>query len=205
MNPGEPLIRLIVLADDPLVRADLASALDDREQFNVVAQFPRSELKDLDLDLIRAEILLIDEGWGGSEHQSGEEMLDLPVLRMVDPAEIVSRTHLSIDSVISREASPEAIGIALQAVLMGWIVRDPLSTGRGRRRAEDIDYETLTEREREVLELVADGLTNRAIANQLEISENTVKFHVNAILSKLNAQSRTEAVMVAARVGLIPL
>ena len=205
MDPGEPLIRLIVLADDPLVRAGLASALDDGEQFNVLAQFPLSELQDIDLDVIQAEILLIDEGWGGSEAKPGEAMPDLPVLRMVDPAELPSRAYSSIGSVISREASADAIGIALQAVLVGWIVRDPLSTRGGHRDGEDTDFKPLTDREHEVLELIADGLTNRAISNQLEISENTVKFHVNAILSKLNAQSRTEAVMVAARVGLIPL
>ena len=205
MGPGEPLIRLIVLADDPLVRAGLASALDDGEQFNVLAQFPLSELQDIDLDIIQAEILLIDEGWGGSEAKPGEVVPDLPILRMVDPAELTSRAYSSSSSVISREASADAIGIALQAVLMGWIVRDPLSTRGGHRGGEDTDFETLTDREQEVLELIAEGLTNRAISNQLEISENTVKFHVNAILSKLNAQSRTEAVMVAARVGLIPL
>ncbi len=52
---------------------------------------------------------------------------------------------------------------------------------------------------------MAEGLTNKSIAFNLDISEHTVKFHVNAILSKLNAQSRTEAVMQATRLGLIPL
>jgi DNA-binding NarL/FixJ family response regulator len=52
---------------------------------------------------------------------------------------------------------------------------------------------------------MAEGLSNKAIASQLSISEHTVKFHVNAILRKLGAQSRTEAVIVAARSGLIPI
>ena len=63
----------------------------------------------------------------------------------------------------------------------------------------------LTPRELQVLQLLAEGLANKAIAHQLDISEHTVKFHVNSILSKLNAQSRTEAVMQATRLGLIPL
>ena len=63
----------------------------------------------------------------------------------------------------------------------------------------------LTDREHEVLTLVSEGLTNKAMAAQLEISENTVKYHVNSILSKLGAQSRTEAVVTAARSGLLPL
>ena len=65
--------------------------------------------------------------------------------------------------------------------------------------------EELTARERDVLALVADGRSNREIASALSISEHTVKFHVNAILSKLGAQSRTEAVVRATRLGLLLL
>ena len=65
--------------------------------------------------------------------------------------------------------------------------------------------EELTKREHEVLKLLAEGLSNRSIAVQLEISEHTVKYHVNSILRKLGAQSRTEAVVRATRSGLILL
>jgi len=65
--------------------------------------------------------------------------------------------------------------------------------------------EELTPRERHVLQLLAEGLPNKAIADRLGISEHTVKFHVSAIMSKLGAQSRTEAVTRAARLGLIIL
>jgi DNA-binding NarL/FixJ family response regulator len=65
--------------------------------------------------------------------------------------------------------------------------------------------EELTPRELEVLQLLAEGLSNKAIAYRLDISEHTVKFHVNAILGKLSAQSRTEAVVQATRLGLIIL
>lgn len=63
--------------------------------------------------------------------------------------------------------------------------------------------EELTQREVELLQLVAKGLTNRALAQQLCISENTVKYHIRKILQKLNAQNRTEAVAYAMRAGLI--
>jgi DNA-binding NarL/FixJ family response regulator len=65
--------------------------------------------------------------------------------------------------------------------------------------------EALTPRELDVLQLMAEGLANKAIAQKLGISDHTVKFHVNAIMSKLNAQSRTEAVVRATRLGLIIL
>jgi DNA-binding NarL/FixJ family response regulator len=56
-----------------------------------------------------------------------------------------------------------------------------------------------------VLQLLAEGLANKAIAQRLQVSEHTVKFHVNAILGKLNASSRTDAVVRATRLGLIIL
>lgn len=63
--------------------------------------------------------------------------------------------------------------------------------------------EELTPREREVVQLLAEGLPNKAIADRLQITEHTVKYHVAAILAKLGAQTRTEAVARAARLGLI--
>ena len=65
--------------------------------------------------------------------------------------------------------------------------------------------ERLTAREMEVLQLLSEGLPNKVIAQKLGVSEHTVKFHVNAIMGKLGAQSRTEAVVRATRLGLILL
>ncbi len=56
-----------------------------------------------------------------------------------------------------------------------------------------------------MLKLLAEGLPNKGVASRLEVSEHTVKFHVNSIMGKLNAQSRTEAVILATRLGLLPL
>jgi DNA-binding NarL/FixJ family response regulator len=57
----------------------------------------------------------------------------------------------------------------------------------------------------DVLGLLAEGLSNKAMAQRLDVSEHTVKFHLNAIMSKLGAQSRTEAVVLATRLGLVSL
>jgi DNA-binding NarL/FixJ family response regulator len=65
--------------------------------------------------------------------------------------------------------------------------------------------ESLTDRELQVLSRLAEGLSNKQIAARLGISEHTAKFHVNAILGKLGVQSRTEAVVRAARLGLLML
>jgi len=73
------------------------------------------------------------------------------------------------------------------------------------RREDILPAEDLTAREHQVLQLLAEGLSNKAIAQRLQISEHTAKFHVAAILAKLEAHSRTEAVIKAVRQGLIIL
>jgi DNA-binding NarL/FixJ family response regulator len=77
--------------------------------------------------------------------------------------------------------------------------------GTGVSRDDDVLIEALTDRETEVLELLADGLSNKAIGARLGISDQTVKFHVASIAGKLGARNRTEAVRLAARRGLLSL
>ena len=72
-----------------------------------------------------------------------------------------------------------------------------------RRGAGEIPTEPLTPRELEILAMMAEGMRNRAIAQRLGISTHTVKFHIAAILDKLNARSRTEAVTIGLRQGLL--
>jgi DNA-binding NarL/FixJ family response regulator len=109
-----------------------------------------------------------------------------------------------------RDVSAAELGAAVQAVANGFTVLDPevaAVLARERRpaaSAEPLD-EPLTERELEVLRELALGLPNKTIALRLGISEHTVKYHVGEILGKLEAASRTEAVMLAARRGLLPL
>ena len=75
-----------------------------------------------------------------------------------------------------------------------------LRVGEGDR---NLPVESLTAREMDVLQLLAEGAANKEVARSLAISEHTVKYHVNGILGKLDAQSRTEAVVRATRAGLI--
>jgi DNA-binding NarL/FixJ family response regulator len=92
-------------------------------------------------------------------------------------------------------------GLAADALLMAL---EPESVSR-RRAAPEVVEEPLTPREVQVLELLAEGLANKAIADRLGISDQTVKFHVAAILGKLGVANRTEAVRVAVRRGLIAM
>ena len=109
-------------------------------------------------------------------------------------------------AVLLRSADGERLLAALRTVATGLSVFEPslfrslLST-----RAAARDGLLLTPREAEVLSLMAEGLSNKLIADRLKISDHTAKFHVNAILNKLDAETRTEAVVSAARRGLLML
>ena len=106
--------------------------------------------------------------------------------------------------VLTRLADGPRIASAVRSVLHGLLVLDqrltPLMPLPGITTTNAVE---LTPREREVLELLALGLPNKTIGTKLGISEHTVKFHVNSILGKLGAQSRTEAVARATRMGLV--
>jgi DNA-binding NarL/FixJ family response regulator len=97
---------------------------------------------------------------------------------------------------------------AVMAVAEGLVTVDP-AFDESLRPARELPslplVEELTPRELEVLQVLARGLSNKAIGYHLDISEHTVKFHVNAIMSKLGAQSRTEAAVRATQMGLVIL
>ena len=108
--------------------------------------------------------------------------------------------------VVTPDASPEELEAAVAAVVEGLVVLPRLLTVRvlHSTAAEDLD-EPLTNREREVLELLAQGLSNKLIARRLHISEHTVKFHISSLYAKLDVSSRAEAVSRGARYGLLSL
>ncbi len=109
---------------------------------------------------------------------------------------------------LTREASAEELAAAIHAVARRLLVVDPRliepATARPDGRSQE-SVDPLSPRELDVLRRMAEGWPNKEIARELGISEHTVKYHVSAILSKLGARSRTEAVAVAARRGLIAL
>lgn len=116
-----------------------------------------------------------------------------------------------VRSVLPRSAATEEIVAAVLAVATGLVVLHPdlmedwLPHTESTARALPMPIQALTPREIEVLRMLALGLGNKSIASRLSISEHTVKFHVSSIFTKLNARTRTEAVTLGARLGLIML
>ena len=147
------------------------------------------------------EAVVWDVGRGGLDAPEGAV---LALARDVDGARAALAAGAS--GVLARDGDPARIAAAVAAVAAGLRVLDErfdalLDLGP---REEGPD-EPLTAREQEVLELLAAGLSNRLIGRRLGTSEHTVKFHVNALLQKLAAKNRTDAVVKATRMGLLTL
>jgi len=131
-----------------------------------------------------------------------------------DPGWVRSALRASLNAIIARDAAREDIQLALQAAEAGLVLLHPTSASgliQESSLRETVDNiteelaEELTARESEVLRLVSMGLGNKEVAGRLAISEHTVKFHISSILGKLHAGSRTEAVSLGIRRGLIPI
>ena len=117
-----------------------------------------------------------------------------------------------VKAILPRDALSEEIFSAIQAVHAGFVILDPEVTQELARHVHlastdrvPAALDELTTREIEVLRMMADGLGNKQIASRLGISDHTIKFHISSILDKLGASSRTEAVTLGIRMGLILL
>lgn len=203
-------IRLLIVADDPLARAGLVTMFEDREEIALVGQMTGGEGMAEELDLYRPDVLVWDLGWDADEAPLEIADLDVPTLALLPHAELAADAWAAgAAGLLMRDSGGARLVSAVQAVAQQLHVFDE-QTSDFLKKSDVLNQETplaepLTPREQEVLQLLAEGLSNRAIAQELEISEHTVKFHVNAIMGKLDAQSRTEAVVRATRLGLILL
>ena len=126
-----------------------------------------------------------------------------PTLWLIPP-DAGAVTVTGAASMLGVPTNRERLATAIRAAASGLTVRDP-AVDTGEASLADLDVETLTPREEEILRLLARGRSNKGIAADLGLSEHTVKYHVSAILAKLRAESRTEAVAVAARRGWVML
>lgn len=214
-------LRILIIAEDLLVRAGLAALLNGQESVQVVGQlgFADDVLDAIEADEVDA--LLWDCGWNAEaalerllplfDDEDGAEDLP-PVVALLPDGDHAAALILRLNATgaggaLLRDTEPEAIAVALLASVQGLLVLEPALADSVLTESAlpDTLIDALTPREMDVLQLLAEGLPNKIIAQQLDISDHTVKFHVNAIMGKLNAQSRTEAVVRATRLGLILL
>src|SRR5215210_5475420 len=206
---GDPA-RVFVVAPTPFARAGLRSILEGAEvgadvlvvgEANSVVELvpPGADVVVVagDDPLEEAARAVAEEGTQAILLLS-EDDRSVPVLREFAPRGW---------GIVAPDAPPEEIPAAITAVARGLVVLPRDIAGRllqGTAMVEE-PTEPLTAREREVLGLLGRGLSNKMIARELRISEHTVKFHVSSIYAKLGVASRTEAVSLGARLGLILL
>jgi DNA-binding NarL/FixJ family response regulator len=217
-----PPLRVLVVAEDPLARGGLAALLSAEEDLVVAGRAAPGEDLPATSEALPADVIAWDVGWQGQAGLArlSESALDLPVLALVsDEEDAAQALAAGAAGALSRNADAARISAALKAIARSMIVVDAefsRAVDQWRRSRAESDsqpaagdepplLEELTAREVDVLRLLAEGLPNKTIAQRLDISEHTVKFHVNSLLGKLGASSRTEAVVRATRLGLILL
>jgi DNA-binding NarL/FixJ family response regulator len=218
-SEDEKMMVRIVLADDhPIVREGLRAVLETQSDFEVVAEVENGREAVSAVTRLQPDILLLDlemPTLDGVETTRtlhiafvAHELSGLPriiVFTAFDNDErIIHAIQAGADGYLLKGAPREDIFRAIRIALEGGSLLQPLVASKLMQHIGQ-PVETLTERELEVLHLLARGMPNKEIAHALVISERTAKFHVSSIMGKLGATNRTEAVSLAAQKGIIVL
>jgi len=212
-------IRILIADDHPVVQDGLVAVLSTQPDFEIVGRAVNGvevlrmvEIHNPDIVLLDLEMPEMD-GIEALQHLR----VDHPQVKAIaftafDTDErIVGAVKAGAKGYLLKGAPSQELFEAIRVVSAGGSLLQPVVAskliervrGEGEQRQEG--FAKLTEREMDVMNLLAQGKTNKEIAVELVISERTVKFHVSSILGKLGAGNRTEAVTIAARKGLVTL
>jgi DNA-binding NarL/FixJ family response regulator len=206
------MIRVLIAAPTPALRAGL-QALVATAELQIVGV--AATLATPDADISTADVLLLaDEELLADAARIIPHDARLALLLLAGDgraATLLRSLPLAGWGILPLDSSPAELQAALMAVAYGLValpapLGEQLLGPRGPVAVPALDQpDPLTAREREVLQLVSQGLSNKLIARELQVSEHTVKFHVSSIFAKLGAASRTDAISRGARQGLITL
>jgi NarL family two-component system response regulator LiaR len=214
-------IRILVADDHPVVRDGLVAMLNTQEDFLVVGQSSSGVETVTQAVQLRPDLVLMDlemPEMDGVEAlrriRASQADAKVIVFTAFDTDErILSAVQAGARGYILKGAPREEIFRAIRVVSQGGSLLEPVVATKLMRQVADKERaedqlgvpEALTPREKEVLQLLAQGMTNKEIASVLVITERTVKFHVSSILQKFDRGNRTEAVRTALELGLIEL
>jgi len=215
--------RVLVAAASAVVRAGLEAVVASGPGLTVVGHASDLDETTRQAEALQPDVVLLDYAWDdvalvpGLHALGAGDHVPAVVVLTERPAALWAALglHSGVRAVLPREATAEEIVAAVAGAAVGLIVLHPETAEealrfevRGpafREAGTQAPAQPLTPREVEVLQMLAEGLGNKIIARRLGISEHTVKFHVGSIFTRLGATSRTEAVTLGVRQGLILL
>ena len=211
------MVAIAIFSIDPAIRRSLERLLRESSSFSIVGVVDDPAAISLLIDQNHVTVVLADvpplerlADWRLQHNQTAFVIF----VDGADEENSLDALYAGARAILPRTAKPDEIVTAIKAVTNGLAVLPsellPMLLSGASLVGEllddnDADRARLTPRELEVLAAMADGVSNKAIARRLGISFHTAKFHVAAILAKLNADSRTEAVARAAQLGLVML
>ena len=197
------MTRVIIVDDHPVVREGLVAALDGKNGVTVAASYGNADDALRAADRVKPDVVILDLELPGTSGLDAIGGFSAPVLVLTAYAadEDVERALAAGARGYLLKGSPlHEIESAIAAVARGETSLDSRVAGRVINRDH---RDRLSNRERDVMRLVAAGDSNKQIAARLGITERTVKFHVTSILTKLGAENRAQAVAIAAEKHLI--
>ena len=216
MNIEAKPLRVVLAEDHRLVREGLRAILEANDEFTVVGEAVDGHECVAAVERLQPDILLLDvsmPGRGGLD--ALRDLADRPhgakillVTASIDREDIAAALQLGARGIVLKEAASEALLSAIRTVVSGglWLgdaaVSELMSADRPRPRQSGRSAFGLTPREREILDSITAGLSNREIAESLGLSEQTVKHHLSSIFDKTGTSSRLELALFAVRNGL---
>ncbi|MEE4022563.1 response regulator transcription factor [Gordonia sp. PKS22-38] len=209
-------IRTMLVDDHALLREGMRSLLDRETVVEVVGEAASMDTALAEVNRCRPDVVVVDLKLSAGADYEGLRLVAELARRHPGVATLVLTTFLDEDLVVRavkagargyvvKDVDTTELVRAIQAVSGGGSAFDPRSAEIVLRTVsgEGDAPEALTEREREILRLLAEGLSNKRIGQTLYISESTVKFHIRNIIRKLGVSKRTDAVYIASKRGLI--
>lgn len=213
MTETKQTIRLLVVDDHPVVRDGLVMVLGTQPDFAVVGEAGDGAQAVEQACAVMPNVILLDLEMPGVDGLSALHLLRqrAPDVRVIvftafDTDErIIKAVQAGAKGYLLKGAPRAELFEAIRVVAAGGSLLQPVIASKLMRHISEPAADVLTEREMDVLRLMATGMPNKEIAAALVVTERTVKFHISAILSKLGATNRTEAVRVAVQRGLVRL
>ncbi len=209
------MIKVLFVDDHEMVRIGVSSYLSAQPDIEVVGEADDGKISvELALEL-RPDIILMDlvmkemDGIEATRRiiESWPEAKIIIVTSFIDDEKVYPALEAGATSYMLKTSKASEIAEAVRKTYHGQSVLEPEVTGkmmvRMRQKEKQLPHEELTNREMEILLLIADGKTNQEIADELFIALKTVKVHVSNILSKLEVQDRTQAVIYAFKHSLV--